>query len=93
MRRQVFKRRLFKWSEKKPSRLKELGWGYSRKYAGFFHTDYKTVNANVMGMDGYGGISMLINFDDNRIVYAHSVHRDYDHKKLIFEMIRTGKIE
>lgn len=79
--------------KKNPSRLKELGWGYSRKYAGFFHTDYKTVNANVMGMDGYGGISMLINFDDNRIVYAHAVHRDYDHKKLIFEMIRTGKID
>lgn len=78
--------------KKNPLKLRNLGWGYSRKYAGFFHTDYKTVNANVMGMDGYGGISMLINFDDSRIVYAHAINRDYDHKKLIFEMIRLGKI-
>lgn len=41
-----------------------------------------------MGMDGYGGISMLINFDDNRIVYAHAVNRDYDHRKLIFKVIK-----
>ena len=79
--------------KKNPSQLKDLGWGYSREYAGFFHTKYKTVNASVMGMDGYGGISMLINFDNNRIVYAHAVHRDYDHKKLIFEMIRSGRIK
>ena len=79
--------------KKNPLKLRNLGWGYSRKYAGFFHTDYITVNKNVMGMDGYGGISMLINFDDNRIVYAHAINRDYDHKKLIFEMIRSGKIQ
>ena len=77
---------------KKKSKLKNQGWGYAREYAGFFHTKYKTVRANVMGMDGRGGISMLINFDDDRIVYAHAVHRDYDHKKLIFNMIRSGKI-
>ncbi len=70
------------------TRVKDTGWGYSREYAGFFHTKYKTVDANVMGMDGYGGISMLINFDDNRIVYAHAVNRDYDHRKLIFKVIK-----
>ena len=74
--------------KKNPLRLNDLGWGYSREYAGFFHKKYKTVDANVMGMDGYGGISMLINFDDNRIVYAHAVNRDYDHRKLIFRVIK-----
>ncbi|MDC1118406.1 hypothetical protein OAT77_05445 [Alphaproteobacteria bacterium] len=74
--------------KKKPLQLKDQGWGYSREYAGFSHTKYKTVDANVMGMDGYGGISMLINFDDNRIVYAHVVNRDYDHRKLIFRVIK-----
>ena len=34
---------------------------------------------------------MLINFDDNRIVYAHAVNRDYDHRKLIFKVIKVTK--
>ena len=66
------------------------GFGRSRAYAGFFHTDYQSVDDTIMGMDGYGGISMLINFDKNRIVYAHAVARDYDHQKLIFDVISQG---
>lgn len=54
--------------------------GRPRSYAGFFHTDYDDISGVVMGMDGYGGISMLINFDKNRIVYAHAVAMDYDEK-------------
>ena len=46
-----------------------VGDGYSQSYAGFFHTGYPGISDTVMGMDGYGGIALLINFDDNRIVY------------------------
>jgi hypothetical protein len=67
------------------------GDGYSKSYAGFFHTDYSGIRDKVMGMDGYGGIALLINFDDNRIVYTHAVHRNYNYKSLVLKAIDKGK--
>jgi hypothetical protein len=67
------------------------GDGYSKAYAGFFHTDYPGIEDKVMGMDGYGGIALLINFDKNRIVYAHAVHRDYNYRKIILGPIEEGR--
>ena len=67
------------------------GDGYSKSYAGFFHTNYPGISDTVMGMDGYGGIGLLINFDDNRIVYTHAVHRNYNYKSLVLKAIDKGK--
>ena len=66
------------------------GDGYSKSYAGFFHTNYSGISDTVMGMDGYGGIALLINFDDNRIVYTHAVHRNYNYKSLVLRAIDKG---
>ena len=66
------------------------GDGYSKSYAGFFHTNYSGISDAVMGMDGYGGIGLLINFDDNRIVYTHAVHRDYNYRSLVLNAIDKG---
>ena len=66
------------------------GDGYSKSYAGFFHTNYPGISDTVMGMDGYGGIALLINFDDNRIVYTHAVHRNYNYKFLVLKAIDKG---
>ena len=68
-----------------------MGDGYSKSYAGFFHTNYPGISDTVMGMDGYGGIALLINFDDNRIVYTHAVHRNYNYKSLVLKAIDKGK--
>ena len=68
-----------------------MGDGYSKSYAGFFHTNYSGISDTVMGMDGYGGIALLINFDDNRIVYTHAVHRNYNYKSLVLKAIDKGK--
>ena len=68
-----------------------FGDGYSKSYAGFFHTNYPGISDTVMGMDGYGGIALLINFDDNRIVYTHAVHRNYNYKSLVLKAIDKGK--
>ncbi len=68
-----------------------MGDGYSQSYAGFFHTDYPNVKKTVMGMDGYGGIALLINFDDERIIYTHAIHRNYNYKKIVMKAIRDGK--
>ena len=67
-----------------------MGDGYSKSYAGFFHTNYPGISDTVMGMDGYGGIGLLINFDDNRIVYTHAVHRNYNYKSLVLKAIDKG---
>jgi hypothetical protein len=67
------------------------GDGYSKSYAGFFHTNYPGISDTVMGMDGYGGIGLLINFDDNRIVYTHAVHRNYNYKSLVMKAVDKGK--
>jgi len=67
-----------------------VGDGYSQSYAGFFHTSYPSISDTVMGMDGYGGIALLINFDDNRIVYTHAVHRDYNYRSLVLNAIDKG---
>ena len=67
-----------------------IGDGYSKSYAGFFHTNYPGISDTVMGMDGYGGIALLINFDDNRIVYTHAVHRNYNYVSLVLRAIDNG---
>jgi len=70
--------------------VNNIGDGYSQSYAGFFHTGYPGISDTVMGMDGYGGIALLINFDDNRIVYTHAVHRNYDYNYLVLKAIDQG---
>ena len=70
--------------------VNNIGDGYSQSYAGFFHTGYPGISDTVMGMDGYGGIALLINFDDNRIVYTHAVHRNYDYRSLVLNAIDKG---
>ena len=56
----------------------------------FFTPIILEIRDAVMGMDGYGGIGLLINFDDNRIVYTHAVHRNYNYKSLVLKAIDQG---
>jgi hypothetical protein len=54
------------------------------RYGGFFHSAYVGMQKrNVLGMDGYGGQAILIDFDNARIVVANSVHTDYDWYQLV----------
>ena len=43
-------------------------------------------------MDGYGGQSILIDFDNSRIVVVNTVHNDYDWKALVYDVIKNGDI-
>tara|TARA_Y100001954_G_C15730131_1_gene562847 strand:+ start:81 stop:1283 length:1203 start_codon:yes stop_codon:yes gene_type:complete len=64
-----------------------------RGYAGFFHTDYYQIsNRNLIGMDGYGGQMIWIDFDNSRIVSTHSVHNNYNWKKIVAGVIKNGRI-
>lgn len=60
-----------------------------RGYGGFFHTDYRTMKGRtIMGMDGYGGQMIWIDFDQSRIVYVHTVHHGHDWQKIVARVIK-----
>jgi len=74
--------------------------GLPLSYGGFFHTGYKGMeNRPVMGMDGNGGQTILIDFDRGRIVVTQSVFDNmrfpdkasYDWEKISYERIKNGK--
>ena len=60
-----------------------------KSYAGFFHTSYSGMSKRpVMGMDGYGGQVIMIDFENNNIVVIHSIHLDYNWKKIAHGAIK-----
>ena len=60
-----------------------------KSYAGFFHTDYTGMSKrNVMGMDGYGGQAIIIDFDKSRIIVINSITLDYGWKNLAYSVIK-----
>jgi len=60
-----------------------------KSYAGFFHTDYSGMsNRNVMGMNGYGGQAIVIDFDEGRIIVVNSITEDYSWKNLVHSVIK-----
>jgi len=63
-------------------------------YGGFFYTDYSGMRGrNIFGMDGYGGQSVLINFDENRIVSVNAIHTNYNWRELVYKVIKYGDIQ
>jgi hypothetical protein len=62
-------------------------------YGGQFLTDFREMRSRrVLGMSGYGGQSIMIDFDNARIVVANSVHTNYDWYRLVHQVIRNGRI-
>ena len=75
--------------------------GLPRGYAGFFHTSYKGMkNRAVMGMDGSGGQTILIDFERGRIVATLAVfdgmrfprQGSYDFKRISYDVIKNGSL-
>ena len=75
--------------------------GMPGSYGGFFHTGYKGMeNRPVMGMDGAGGQTILIDFKRGRIIATQAVFDNmkfpgtavgYDWEKISYERIKNGK--
>ena len=75
-----------KWKDEKSHDLN------SKSYAGKFHTNYSGMaKRNVMGMSGYGGQSIMIDFDKGRINVINSIHTDYNWRKMAHSVIKKGK--
>jgi hypothetical protein len=63
----------------------------TKNYAGFFHTGYLGIEKRaVMGMSGYGGHEIIIDFDRSRIIVIHSMHINYNWKKIAHSVIKNG---
>ena len=75
--------------------------GMPGSYGGFFHTGYKGMkNRPVMGMDGAGGQTILIDFERGRSIVTQAVFDNmkfpgtafgYDWEKISYERIKNGK--
>ena len=59
---------------------------YAKNYAGQFYTNYPSLKDRaIMGMEGYGGQSIIIDFDKSKIVVINSIHSDYNWKKIAID--------
>ena len=64
----------------------------TKTYAGFFHTDYSGMKKrSIMGMSGYGGQEIIIDFDRSRILVIHSIHENFNWKKIVYSVIKKVK--
>ena len=87
----IHERRIPKNNKWKDDNSQDLN---SKSYAGFFHTNYSGISSkkrNVMGMSGFGGQSIVIDFDKGRINVINSMHTNYNWKKIAHSVIKKGK--
>ena len=62
-------------------------------YGGQFHTNAAGIsNRNIMAMMGYGGQTIMIDFDKSRIVVVNTVHSNFDWYELVLQPIKNGDI-
>ena len=67
--------------------------GRALGYAGQFHMDFTEMRGRpVFGMLGQGGQSVLIDFQNNRIVATNSIHTTYDWYNLVHQVIKNGRL-
>ena len=67
-------------------------FSFPQGYGGQSHFDYGGMKERViLGMEGYGGQSILIDFDRQRIISVHSIHRNYDWGSLVYDEIKNRK--
>ena len=56
----------------------------SNEYAGQFYIGMSGKrNKPIFTMDGFGGQTITIDFENNKITSVMSIHRDYNWKKLV----------
>ena len=70
-----------------------IDWDYADRYAGQFQTHYKGFDKEreLMGMHGYGGQHVVIDFERSRIVVTNALHENFNYKKIVYDPIKKGK--
>ena len=64
----------------------------TKSYGGFFHLEPSGMKKrHIFVMDGYGGQTLMIDFDKGRIVTTMAIHRDFNWMKIAHSVIKKGK--
>ena len=64
----------------------------TKSYGGFFHLEPSGMKKrHISVMDGYGGQTLMIDFDTGRIVTTMAIHRDFNWMKIAHSVIKKGK--
>ena len=83
---EIYDRRIHK---NKKSYKPEWFAGYSEKYGGQFHFDAVGLpRRKILGMDGFGGQQIIIDFDRQKIIVVHATDRHYNWKKLVYNKLK-----
>ena len=88
----LFENRISKETKKRNSEGRSGQYPYARGYAGQFQTHYEGINKNraVMGMHGYGGQRIVIDFERSRIIVTNALFENYNYKKIVYQVIKKG---
>ena len=61
---------------------------YTKKYGGQFHFNIIGLSKKkILGMSGFGGQNIIIDFDTGRIIVVHSLDRHYNWKKIVYKKL------
>ena len=62
---------------------------YTKKYGGQFHFDVIGLEKKrILGMDGFGGQQLIIDFDSRRIIVVNARDRHYNWKKIVLKKLK-----
>ena len=62
---------------------------YSKKYGGQFHFDIIGLSKRkILGMSGFGGQNIIIDFEKERIIVVNSRDRHYNWKKIVLKKLK-----
>jgi len=61
--------------------------GYTKKYAGQFHTHFQGINRPIIMMDGFGGQIFVLDFERDRVIAIQAIHDNFNFKKLVFDVL------
>ena len=62
---------------------------YTKKYGGQFHFDIIGLSKRkILGMSGFGGQNIIIDFDRERIIVVNSRDRHYNWKKIVLKKLK-----
>ena len=86
----IFNNRISKENEKRKGKEQ---WSFARGYAGQFQAHYKGIDKKraVMGMHGYGGQHVVIDFERSRIVVTNALHENFNYAKIVYGPIKKGE--
>ena len=89
----LFENRISKETKKRENEGRSGQYPYARGYAGQFQTHYEGIDKNraVMGMHGYGGQRIVIDFERSRIIVTNALFENYNYKKIVYSVIKKGK--